>query len=73
MVCTCLAGVGVAGGRVIRGIKHCHIHVVCLWLSRMTVQEQGDEDVFNLSQSCIVAGAGVRDVGQGKEWEGRSI
>ena len=72
MVCTCLPGVGVAGGRDIRGIKHCHIHVMCVWLSRMTVRE-GDGGVFNLSQTCIVTGAGVRDVGQGREGEGRSI
>ena len=29
---TCLPGVAEAGGRDIRGINHCHIHVVCIWL-----------------------------------------
>ena len=29
--------------------------------------------VFNLSRTFIVTGDGVRDVGQGKEWGGRSI
>ena len=28
----CLPGVVEAGGRDIRGINHCHIHVVCIWL-----------------------------------------
>ena len=77
MVYTCLPGIGVAGGRDIRLIKDCHIHVVCVSIGvygcHIWLWEEGDGSVFNLSRTCIVTGVGVRDVGQGKEWEGRSI
>ena len=32
--------------------------------------EEGDGGVFNLSKTCVVTGAGVRDVGQGKNGKG---